>query len=87
MTAVVMGYHSHMGREVYVTRIQININGKEIEKDLNYYSIFISRRKGKKINVYYDENSDSVDCNYGNIFTLLFGLLFIVGSLYLMITL
>ena len=86
-SAIVTGYHLYMGRsQSKVTRVQVNINGKELEKDLNYYSIFL--RKGKKINVYYEPNNTNIiKCTYGDIFVLMLGVLFIVGSVYLMVAL
>lgn len=86
LTAIVIGYHRNrnMSRN-RVTRIQFNINGKELEKDLNYYSIFL--RKGKKINVYYNSNKNIIDYVHGYVFILLLGILFIIGSLYLIIVL
>lgn len=85
--AIVMGYHSHMGRDSYITRVEIERNGKKVERDLDYYSVFVSKRKGKKINVYYDEKTNNVDCVYGYIFTIILGLLFIVGTFYIISTL
>lgn len=85
MTGIVMGRHSVMRRDDYVLRVQLNINGKEIEKDLNYYSAFF--RKGKKISVYYDSNNNSIDCAYGNIFVLFLGIIFLLGSIYLIFVL
>lgn len=44
-------------------------------------------RKGKKINVYYDSDTDSIYCAYVSMFTLLLGMVFLLDSIYLIFTL
>lgn len=86
MKGIFVGCHRIMGRNnEYVSWIQLNINGKEIEKDLNYYSVFL--RKGKKITIFYNLNNNTIDCSYGYIFTLVLGTIFLLGSLYCIFTL
>lgn len=84
-TAIVIGYHRYKGRKKSrLNRVQFNINGQELEKDLNYYGF----RKGKKINVYYDKyNTNIVKCTEEYIFTLLIGIVFLILSIYTIIML
>ena len=80
--ATVLGRHSIMGRDTYVTRVEFNVNGAIKECDLNTYSILW--KKGKKIKIYYNPDKYwEIDCMEGNIFTLILGILFFVGSLFL----
>ena len=82
MKGIITGKHSVMGRnDQDILRVQLNINGNKIEKDLNFYSIFF--KKGKKINIYYDSNNDSIDCAYGYKFSLFMGIIFLVASIFL----
>lgn len=78
--ATVLGRHSIMGRDTYVTRVSFSVNGIIRECDLNFYSVFF--RKGKKIKVYYNPDKYwEIDCISSNIFTLILGILFFIGSL------
>ncbi len=78
--AIVLGKHSFMGRDNYVTRVEFNVNGVVRECDLNFYSVLF--KKGKKIKIYYNPDKYwEIDCMAGNIFTLILGILFFVGSL------
>lgn len=80
--AIVLGFHSDMGSDTYVTRVEFNVNGKPRECDLNFYSVLL--RKGKKITIYYNPNYPSeIYCSYSIIFTSLLGIIFIAGSIYL----
>ena len=82
--AIVLGKHSVMRRDDFVTRVEFNVNGVVRECDLNTYSVLW--KKGKKIKIYYNPDKYwEIDCMEGNIFILILGILFFVMSLFLLL--
>lgn len=80
--AIVLEKHSIMWKDTYVTRVEFIVNGVVRECDLNFYSFFL--KKGKKIKIYYNPDKYwEINCIQGNIFILILGILFFIGSLYL----
>ena len=82
--AIITGYHTINGRDERVTRIEFSVNGVKRECNLNFYTPFY--KKNKKINVYYNPNKYlEVDLIQGIILTIIFGLIFLIPSLYIVI--